>query len=186
MVQKSSIFELASRCFGRLKKETKRWRDAAKQIHDAICEKAWSEEQNSFVESFGGEDMDASLLLMHELDFLPATDPRFIGTVEAVQKSLRRGDHLFRYAAADDFGTPENAFNICTFWFIEALAAIGREDEARDLFEKMLGHRNPLGLLSEDTTPDTGELWGNFPQTYSMVGIINSAIRLSRSWDDVL
>jgi pentatricopeptide repeat protein len=84
----------------------------------------------------------------------------------------------------DDFGAPETAFNVCTFWYIDALAAAGRRDEARALFENMLTRRNAVGLLSEDLAPATGELWGNFPQTYSMVGLINSAMRLSRSWEE--
>jgi len=91
-----------------------------------------------------------------------------------------------RYVANDDFGTPENAFTICTFWYINALASIGRVDEARELFENMLARCNHLGMLSEDLDPATGESWGNYPQTYSMVGIINSAVRLSRSWEDAL
>ena len=91
---------------------------------------------------------------------------------------------LLRYAAADDFGVMESAFTICTFWYIDALAAIGRIDEARTLFEKILAHRNHVGLLSEDLNIETGELWGNFPQTYSMVGLITSAMRLSKSWED--
>ena len=84
-----------------------------------------------------------------------------------------------RYEAADDFGKPETAFNICTFWRIDALARVGRVAEARAIFETMLQARNELGLLSEDTHPVTGEMWGNYPQTYSMVGIINAAVRLS-------
>ncbi|WP_051373260.1 glycoside hydrolase family 15 protein [Spiribacter curvatus] len=162
------------------------WADHAATIHARICREAWSETHTAFVESFGGDSLDASLLLMHELGFLAADDPRFISTVEAIEHQLRRGDHLFRYAAADDFGRPENAFNICTFWFIDALQAIGRGDEARRLFENMLGHRTQLGLLSEDLDPAHGELWGNFPQTYSMVGLINSAMHLSRSWEESL
>ena len=127
--------------------------------------------------------MDASLLMIHELGLLPASDPRFESTVDRIGATLRRGKHMFRYAAADDFGVPENAFNICTFWYIDALAAIGREAEARELFENMLEARNSLGLLSEDIDPNTGTLWGNFPQTYSMAGIINVAVRLSRTWE---
>ena len=91
---------------------------------------------------------------------------------------------MMRYVDADDFGPPQNAFNICTFWYISALARVGRRDEARDLFENMLARRNRAGLLSEDLDPATGELWGNFPQTYSMVGLINSAMQLSRSWEE--
>ena len=162
------------------------WRAKAEIIHKTICDEAWNEELQSFVESFGGSDMDASLLLMAEVGFLPAQDPRFISTVERIGEKLRKGNHLLRYHAADDFGDPENAFNICTFWYIDALARIGRTDEARDIYETMLAARNHLGLLSEDTNIETGELWGNFPQTYSMVGIINGAVRLSARWDSVV
>ncbi len=162
------------------------WADTATAMRDDILERAWDEEQQSFTESFGRPEMDASLLTMHDTGFLDAKDPRFISTVECIGKQLLRGKHLFRYVAADDFGEPENAFNICTFWYIDALAAIGRVDEARDLFENMLSLRNPLGLLSEDINPDTHALWGNFPQTYSMAGIINAAMRLSRSWEEAL
>jgi pentatricopeptide repeat protein len=91
---------------------------------------------------------------------------------------------LFRYEAPDDFGTPETSFIVCTFWYIDALVAVGRREEARELFENMLRARNSHGLLSEDLDPATGELWGNFPQTYSMVGLINSAMRLSKSWEE--
>ena len=91
---------------------------------------------------------------------------------------------IHRYAAPDDFGAPEVAFNVCTFWYIDALAAVGRKAEARELFETMLAARNPLGLLSEDMANDSRELWGNFPQTYSMVGLINSAMRLSKTWEE--
>ncbi len=162
----------------------RQWQARASHIHAEICARAWDERQQSFTESFGRPEMDASLLTLHELGFLPADDPRFRGTLNAIEGQLRRGRFLFRYGAADDFGLPENAFNICTFWYINALAAIGRREEARELFENMLAHRNPLGLLSEDIDPATGELWGNFPQTYSMVGIINAAMRLSRPWEE--
>lgn len=162
------------------------WRQVADKIRSTILEKAWDAEQESFTESFGRPEMDASLLTMHDLGFIEADDPRFISTVECIGRHLRRGKHMFRYDAADDFGEPENAFNICTFWYIEALAAIGRREEARELFENMLSLRNSLGLLSEDIEPESGDLWGNFPQTYSMAGIINVAVRLSRSWEEAL
>ncbi|MTI16783.1 glycoside hydrolase family 15 protein [Rhodobacteraceae bacterium RKSG542] len=165
--------------------KVKYWSERAGIIHKAICTHGWNEEIGSFVESFGGKDMDASLLLMAEVGFLPANDPRFIATVDKIGEVLRRGNHLFRYHAADDFGEPENAFNICTFWYIDALARIGRKHEAREIYEELLSCRNHVGLLSEDTKPDTSELWGNFPQTYSMVGIINGAVRLSNSWETV-
>lgn len=166
--------------------DARRWQGQAERIHAHICTAAWNETERAFTETFGGDTMDASLLIMHDLGFLAADDPRFVSTVEAIERHLRRGDHLFRYAAEDDFGLPENAFNICTFWFIDALAAIGRQDEARQLLENMLTHRTQLGLLSEDLDTRTGELWGNFPQTYSMVGLINAAVRLSRPWEEAL
>ncbi|MEX0431602.1 glycoside hydrolase family 15 protein [Spiribacter insolitus] len=166
--------------------DASRWEGEAERMHETICREAWSERHGAFVETFGGDTLDASLLLMHELGFIAPDDSRFIGTVEAIERQLRRGDHLFRYAAEDDFGLPENAFNICTFWFIDALHAIGRGEEARRLFCNMLEHRTKLGLLSEDLNTEDGELWGNFPQTYSMVGLINSAMHLSRSWEESL
>ena len=158
------------------------WRDNANEMREVILKKAFDAKQNSFVESFNGTEVDCSLLLLYELGFIEATDQRFVGTVEAIEQRLKQGKHLFRYLLEDDFGKPKPAFNICTFWFIDALAATGRGTEARDLFENMLNCRNHLGLLSEDMNPETGELWGNIPQTYSMVGLINSAMLLSKKW----
>ena len=160
------------------------WRGEADRIRAVIHDKAWNPELNSFVESFGdGEQVDASLLLLNDLGFLAADDPKFAGTVEAIEKDLRIGDFLYRYVAADDFGVPETSFTICTFWYINALATLGRRDEARQLFENLLTCRNHVGLLSEDVAPNTRELWGNFPQTYSMVGLITCAMRLSEPWE---
>ena len=162
---------------------SRRWARVAAEIRDEILANGWNEERRCFVDSFGGRDLDASMLLVHELGFLPADDPRFVGTVAAVESELLQDGHVFRYRAADDFGEPENAFNICTFWYINALAALGRKDEARELFDNMLQKRNALGLLAEDLNPATGEQWGNFPQTYSMAGVINGALRLSTAWE---
>ncbi len=160
------------------------WQEAADTIRDRVLKQAWNTERNSFVESLGGTDTDASLLLLAEVGFIQPTDPLFLGTVAAIEKDLLRGKNIFRYAVPDDFGMPTTAFNICTFWYIDALTAIGRRDEARTMFEELLSRRNHVGLLSEDVDPNTGELWGNFPQTYSMVGIIISAMRLSKRWDE--
>jgi GH15 family glucan-1,4-alpha-glucosidase len=93
------------------------------------------------------------------------------------------GPFMRRYEAPDDFGLPRTAFNVCAFWRVDALARIGRVEQARESFEALLAHRNPMGLLSEDIDPKSGRLWGNFPQTYSMVGIINGAMQLSKPWD---
>ncbi|HEX2650360.1 MAG TPA: glycoside hydrolase family 15 protein [Burkholderiales bacterium] len=159
------------------------WRRHADRLHRVVCERAWNEKRGSFCATFGGATLDASLLLLHEIGFLAADDPRFAATVKAVEKELRRGDQVFRYSEPDDFGAPANAFLVCTFWYVDALAALGRREEARALFEATLARRNRLGLLSEHIDVSTGELWGNFPQTYSMVGLINSATRLSIRWD---
>jgi GH15 family glucan-1,4-alpha-glucosidase len=159
------------------------WRGAADRIHAIIEARAWNAQRNAFASTFGGEAMDASLLLLAELDFLDAADPRFAATVAAVEQDLLRGDYIFRYVEEDDFGEPENAFLVCTFWYVNALAAVGRKDEARMRFEQLLASRNRHGLLAEHIDVQTGELWGNFVQTYSMVGLINSAIRLSMRWD---
>ena len=162
------------------------WRERADVIRDKILAKAWNARRKAFVESFGGEDLDASVLLMAEVGFLDPRDERFVATVEALEQVLCDGPYMRRYEAPDDFGRPETAFNICAFWRIDALARIGRREQAREIFEALLASRNHLGLLSEDTHPQTGELWGNFPQTYSMVGVINGAVRLSARWDTVI
>ena len=159
------------------------WRHAADGIRNTLLERAWNAPLNSFVATLDGTDIDATLLLMQEVGFVSATDPRFLGTVAAVERTLKRGDYLLRYALPDDFGMPETAFTVCTFWYIDVLAAVGRRDEARALFEKILASCNHVGLLSEDIDPVSGVLWGNFPQTYSMVGLIVSAMRLSKSWE---
>ncbi|RJX32061.1 MAG: glycoside hydrolase family 15 protein [Oxalobacter sp.] len=167
-----------------MKDREAKWSEHARFIHKEICEGAWNSAMNSFVSTFGGERLDASLLLMAEFQFLQADDPRFVGTVAAVEKHLRRGDFLLRYDEEDDFGRPETAFLVCTLWWILALAQIGQKDRARKLFENVLSKCNHLGLLSEDVMTESGELWGNFPQTYSMVGLIQCAARLSVSWDE--
>ncbi len=162
------------------------WRATAARIHETILSHAWNEKRGALASTFGGAEMDASLLLIPALGFLPGTDPRFLGTLAAIEKDLRRGDTMFRYATPDDFGVPTTAFNVCTFWYIEALIYAERTDEARELFKIMLARRSACGLLSEDMDVKSGEAWGNFPQTYSMVGLINTAMKLSRHWDDVL
>lgn len=159
------------------------WSAEASRIHQIIEQRSWSPQRNAFVSTFEGEAMDASLLLLADVGFINARDPRFGSTVNAVANDLKRGNFIFRYVESDDFGEPENAFLVCTFWYVNALAAIGRLQEARDLFANLLACRNHHGLLAEHIDPSTGEQWGNFVQTYSMVGLINSAIRLSISWD---
>jgi GH15 family glucan-1,4-alpha-glucosidase len=164
------------------------WRERADAIRARIEQDAWVEngpEGGHYGASFESDYLDASLLQMVELRFLSPDNPRFLSTFAAVERQLRRGDFMLRYAAEDDFGAPETAFNVCTFWLIEALHMAGRGDEARRLFETMLSHTTRSGLLSEDLDYNNGELWGNFPQTYSLVGVINCAGLLSKPWSDV-
>jgi GH15 family glucan-1,4-alpha-glucosidase len=162
------------------------WGRTATQMRDHILQAAWNERRQAFTGSFGGDEIDATILLLPELGIVRGNDPRFLQTLATVERELKQGEWLYRYRHADDFGTPVTAFTICAFWYLNALATVGRKEEARELFQRLLERRNSLGLLSEDIDPVTGELWGNFPQTYSLVGIINCALRLSRSWEDVL
>ncbi len=160
------------------------WRENADDMHRQIMDRAWSEEKQSLVEPLDGDELDASLLLLHDVGFIDAKDPKFVKTVERIEKELVEDGLLYRYVIEDDFSKPDVAFTVCTFWYIDALAAIGRTEEAREKFEWLLTKRNHVGLLSEDLDFKTGELWGNFPQTYSMVGLINSAMRLSKTWHE--
>jgi GH15 family glucan-1,4-alpha-glucosidase len=130
--------------------------------------------------------LDASCLVLPEIGLLPSDDPRFHATIDVASKRLMKNGFMMRYRESDDFGKPSNAFLLCTFWYIDALASVGRRQEALELFNNLLTRRNHVGLLSEDIDPSTGELWGNFPQTYSQVGLILSAMRLSRSWEEGL
>ncbi|MCA3717267.1 MAG: glycoside hydrolase family 15 protein [Brevundimonas sp.] len=161
------------------------WADRAGIIRRRIEAEAFLPDQGRFGASFGGQELDASLLQLVDLGFLEPKDPRQVATFDAIERDLKKGPYLFRYVEPDDFGEPETAFNFCTFWFIEALHQNGRDTEAREIFEQMLSRRTHAGLLSEDIAIETGELWGNYPQTYSLVGIINCAVLLSRSWTDV-
>jgi GH15 family glucan-1,4-alpha-glucosidase len=160
------------------------WNAAADPIGDAILERAWNSERKAFTAAFGTDDLDASVLLLPDLGLIEPHDPRFVSTVAAMERELVREKHVMRYASADDFGLPVTAFLICRFWLIDAWWSLGRREEARDLFLDALKHRNRYGLLSEDVDPQSGTLWGNFPQTYSMAGLILTAMRLSRSWED--
>ncbi len=162
----------------------KYWNSVAEPIHEVLLDRAWNEKRGAFTAAFGSDDLDASVLLLADLGAVEVDDPRFASTVAVMERELVREKHVMRYASADDFGLPVTAFLICRFWLIDAQWSLGRREAARDLFTDALAHRNRYGLLSEDVDPQTGALWGNFPQTYSMAGLILSAMRLSRSWED--
>lgn len=161
------------------------WQERADRMRRAIEEAAWRPDTNRMSATFSGDDLDASLIQLLDLRFMSPDDDRFRGTLAAVEEGLRRGSHMLRYATEDDFGLPETAFNVCTFWLIEALHFTGRDADARALFAEMLDRRTAAGLLSEDIDPVTGELWGNYPQTYSLVGMINCAVLLSKPWSAI-
>jgi len=160
------------------------WGGISERIGAEVLKRGWNPKRKAFSAAFDSDDLDASALLLAELGLVPPEDPRFVATVDAIGNELRRGFHVMRYVAADDFGLPESAFLICRFWLVDALWEIGRRDEARDMFVDALRMRNRYGLLSEDIHPVSGKLWGNFPQTYSMSGLTLTAIKLSRSWGD--
>lgn len=160
------------------------WGGVSKKIGEEVLQRAWNPKRKAFSAAFGSDDLDASCLLLAELGLIASDDPRFIFTVEAINRELRRGFNVMRYVAPDDFGMPETAFLICRFWLIDAMYEIGRREEARDMFVDALKLRNRYGLLSEDVHPVTGKLWGNFPQTYSMSGLILTAIKLSMNLGD--
>jgi GH15 family glucan-1,4-alpha-glucosidase len=159
------------------------WAERAASLREEIFTRAWRDDKKAFVGAFEGDELDASVLLLAELGLIAADDPRFVSTCEAIGRDLMRSGRIMRYTARDDFGWPETAFLVCNFWYIDALAEIGRRDEARELFSDLLERRNAFGIFSEDIHPETGVLWGNIPQTYSMAAIIDSAMRLSIKWE---
>ena len=176
------LSRIAKRLGLRIEAET--WGSEAARLKREILARGWSEEKQALTGAFGLPDLDASVLLITELGLLSPSDERYVKTVDAIGRELIEGGRIMRYTAEDDFGKPETNFLVCNFWYVDALAQIGRTEEARERFLDILSHRNHYGILSEDLHPVTGELWGNFPQTYSMAGIINSAMRLSQSWED--
>ncbi len=160
------------------------WTKTATGMRAELLERAWNPSRGAFTAGFGLDDLDASVLLLPELGLLETHDPRFVSTVKAVERELLRDNHVMRYASEDDFGLPETAFLVCRFWLVDVLWELGRHEQAREMFDDALRYRNRYGLLAEDIDLVTGELLGNFPQTYSMAGLILTAMRLSRSWED--
>ena len=149
-----------------------------------MCRRGFDPAQNSFVQSYASTELDASLLLLPVVGFLPPDDPRVIGTVEAIERRLMVGGFVQRYdTARSDDGLPpgEGVFLACSFWLVDAYVMLGRLDDARALFERLIALRNDVGLLSEEYDPASGELVGNFPQAFSHVALVNSAFNLTRA-----
>ncbi len=158
------------------------WKQLRQKLHDWICERGFNRKLNAFVQVFDSDELDASLLMIPLVGFLPATDPRVVGTVEAIGKHLMRDGFVQRYdttKSSDGLPPGEGAFLACTFWYADNLYLMGRHDEARALFERLLGLCNDLGLLSEEYDPHAGRLVGNFPQAFSHVGLVNTAVNLT-------
>ena len=152
-------------------------------FRERILKEAYNERLGFFTQSLHGQNGDASNLLLPTLGFIEAKDPRFVSTVKAYERSLVKNNLMLRYNHPDDFGETTNAFSICSFWWVEALAMIGELDRAAEIFEQLLKHANPLGLFSEDIDPETGRLLGNFPQAYTHVGMIHAAITIGELRD---
>jgi GH15 family glucan-1,4-alpha-glucosidase len=159
---------------------------AAARIREEIALRAWSPTLGSYVGTYGGDDLDASLLQAASLRLFPADDPRLRATVSTIRQRLARDGWLLRYEADDGLGRPTVAFVICTFWLVEALAVLGLQEEARVLLERTRVASSPLGLLSEDWDPAGRRAWGNFPQAYSHVGLVHAAFAASPRWSEVL
>lgn len=154
----------------------------AEEIKRDILAQGWDAGRNSFVMHYESRDLDASNLMMLHYGFLPSADSRLVGTVEAALKHLVRDGFVMRYTAADEFGVPQNAFIVCTFWLINALYLIGRPTEARAMFERVIARVNRFGLLSEGIEPGAGRLTGNFPQGYSHLALIQTAFLLETNY----
>jgi GH15 family glucan-1,4-alpha-glucosidase len=162
------------------------FRDAATRIRDEMVARAWNGELGAFAATYGGRDLDASLLQIATLRLLPPGDSRVKASVDAIRRGLSQEGWLFRYRLDDGFGCPVVAFIICTFWLAEALAATGRVEEAREVMHQVRPALSPLGLLSEDYETTSLRMWGNFPQAYSHVGLIHAAFAASPRWGDIL
>ena len=161
-----------------------RWRALRQRVHDEVCERGYNAEIGSFVQSYGAKELDASLLLMATTGFLPPSDPRIRGTIEAIERRLLVDGFLLRYdtgTGVDGLPPGEGAFLACTFWLADAYVLLGRADDARRVFERLLTLRNDVGLLSEEYDTEAKRLAGNFPQAFSHIALINTAHNLSRA-----
>ncbi len=163
------------------KSKLSRWKKLEEEIKEDIHQHAWNNEVKAFTQSYHSTDLDASILLMHSYNFIDAKDPKFVATVKAIGKELVNDGLLYRYKNKDDFGLPSSSFTICTFWYINSLQAIGEEKQAKTLFKKLLNYSNHVGLFSEDIDFKSKRLLGNFPQAYSHLALIETAIQLNNS-----
>jgi GH15 family glucan-1,4-alpha-glucosidase len=177
-------FERGVRCVEEFGREgpADRWAAIRDEIHAQVLEQAWNEEKQAFSQSYGSDELDASVLLMPLVGFLPATDPRFASTVDAVCRELLREGLVLRYVpekSVDGLPGDEGVFLPCSFWLADVLALQGKVVEARELFERLLDLRNDVGLLSEEYDPVAHRQLGNFPQAFTHLALVNTAFILS-------
>jgi GH15 family glucan-1,4-alpha-glucosidase len=161
-----------------------RWQAARDQVRAEVLQRAWDDKRRTFTQSYGSRELDASVLLMPLVGFLPADDERMVGTVEAIRAELVHDGLVRRYLDQDTEGVDglppgEGIFLPCTFWLADVLALQGRKDEARTIFERLLGLRNDVGLLAEEYDPESGRQLGNFPQAFTHLALVNTAFVLS-------
>ena len=159
-------------------KSAKKWCPLRDEIFDDIHKNAWNKKKKAFTQSYGSDYLDASVLLMEQYGFISAKDKKYVQTVKSIEKELLENDLMYRYKNDDDFGLPSSSFTVCTFWFINSLNKIGEKEKAKKLFENLLGFSNHLGLFSEDIDFKSKRLLGNFPQAYSHLALIDTAIEL--------
>ena len=160
--------------------EALKWKPLKEKIKNDIEVKAWNEDIKAYTQSYGSKYLDASVLLIEYYGFVSANEIRFKNTVKAIEKELAYNGLLYRYKNKDDFGLPSSSFTVCTFWFINSLIKIGEVKKAKDYFEKLLSYSNHLGLFSEDIDFDSKRLLGNFPQAYSHLALIDTALSFNR------
>ncbi len=161
-----------------------KWINLRDEIHSDIYNNAWNNEVQAYTQSYGSEDLDASTLLMQSYGFIEAKNPRFISTVQATERELCNNGLMYRYKNKDDFGLPSSSFTICTFWMINSLYKIGERKKAKKYFDQLLTYSNHLGLFSEDIDFKSKRLLGNFPQAYSHLALIETAINFSGGFTD--
>jgi GH15 family glucan-1,4-alpha-glucosidase len=171
-----------SKLFGKTSK-LERWQKLEQDIRTDIITHAWNEDVQAYTQSYGSKDLDASVLLMESYGFVDAQEVRFKKTVEAVGRELSNDGLLYRYKSKDDFGLPSSSFTICTFWYINSLVKIGKVEQAQMEFERLLSYSNHLGLFSEDIDFKTRRLLGNFPQAYSHLALIETAMNFNKQLD---
>ena len=161
------------------KKSSKKWEILRKEIKTDILENGWNKRKKAFTQSYGSNDLDASVLLMEQYEFIDAMDPKYISTVKAIERELSFEGLLFRYKNIDDFGKPSSSFTVCSFWFAYSLFKIGEEEKSRKYFNELLSYSNHLGLFSEDLDFKSKRLLGNFPQAYSHLALIETAMNFN-------